>query len=327
MRIAHLLTIIIAIGTTELLSSAAPACAAPQHIIIDTDIGGDIDDAFALSIALQSPDIKVDLISVSYGETAIKARLVERLLSIVGHSDVPLAIGPATVNRDGFVLEPWAKAGAPPTLRAAPDATRAMIDLLRHAPAHTLTLVALAPLTTIEKAIDQDPAAFSRLKKVVLMGGSIYRGYGNVAGTTSAAPTLETNAHLDPGGLKKLLASGVDVEMMPLDATEVELAPAMRSAIFSARTPYAKPLRDLYAYWLAGSRYGSDPVLFDAVPVVRLLHPDVCKPVPMHIDVSDAGDTVPGDGKPNASVCLSVNKKIVFDVLSAFLRDNNQHKP
>jgi len=77
------------------LSAQSPAAPpAPQLVLFDTDIGDDIDDVLALGLALSSPELKIVGITASWGDTTLRARLLDRLLSQSGHADVPVAIGP-----------------------------------------------------------------------------------------------------------------------------------------------------------------------------------------------------------------------------------------
>ena len=65
----------------------------PQLVIIDTDIGDDIDDAFALALALRSPELKILGVTTAFGNTELRARLVDRYLAAVGRSDIPVEAG------------------------------------------------------------------------------------------------------------------------------------------------------------------------------------------------------------------------------------------
>ncbi len=292
----------------------AAAAAAPIEIIVDTDLGDDIDDAFALALALSSPELRVDAVSTSYGDTALRARMAERLLRMLGRRDVPVAAGPSTQHGTDFRQAAWASGGTVPT-RSGPDAVHLLLDRLRAAPPGRITLVALAPLTTIGAAIAANPVAFRRLRRVVMMGGSIHRGYGAVAGTSSDAPGIEYNVSRDPDGLRRLLASGVPVELMPLDATEVALDAPARERLFAAHTPLTDWLATLYPLWARNNPGGGTPVLYDVMPVARLLQPDVCRPVPMRLQVSNDGATRPVAGPPNVSACLDVDRPKVLSLL------------
>src|ERR1700750_2353424 len=71
-------------------STAAPA---KTKIIIDTDIGDDLDDAFALGLALNSPEVDIVGITTVWGDTTLRARLVDRLLAQTGRASIPVAEG------------------------------------------------------------------------------------------------------------------------------------------------------------------------------------------------------------------------------------------
>ena len=75
---------------------AAPAAPARLPVVIDTDVGDDIDDAFALVLALSDPRLDVIGITTAWGDTHTRALLVRRLLATLGRTDVPVAEGPPT---------------------------------------------------------------------------------------------------------------------------------------------------------------------------------------------------------------------------------------
>ena len=144
-----------------------------QLVILDTDIGDDIDDAFALALLLRSPEVKLLGITTAFGDTPLRARLVDRYLAAVGRDDIPVMAGVQTPATNHFtqaayaLQEPERKHGD------------AIGFLLREIAAHPgeITLIAIGPLFNEQAAIARDPAAFRKLKRVVLMGGSVYQGY------------------------------------------------------------------------------------------------------------------------------------------------------
>ncbi|SEM08609.1 purine nucleosidase [Pseudoxanthomonas sp. GM95] len=309
--------LLLLVASCAALSSHARAEApsAPIPVIVDSDFGGDIDDAFAMSLLLASPQFKPLLISASSGDAVLRGKLLKQFLARTGHAGIPLVVGPSTPDRSGMSQADWLAPSAAPEA-PLPDAAPAIIAALRAAPEGTVTLIALGPLTTIGAAIQRDPKAFKRLKRVVLMSGSIYKGYGPTAGTTKDTPSKETNAAGDPAALRALLASGVPVDLLPLDATEVALPAELQARLFAARTVYATPLRELYGEWAPRSMWGTVPTLFDVVPVARLLDPAVCTPKPLHVAVDEDGMTRPVAGKPNAGVCLDVDRARVLDLMA-----------
>src|SRR5256885_10845710 len=94
-------------NATGFVSSAPKA-----KIILDTDIGDDVDDAFALGLALQSPEVEIVGVTTAWGDTALRARMVRRMLWETGHAGIPVAEGIATKSTTGFSQARWAGAGA-----------------------------------------------------------------------------------------------------------------------------------------------------------------------------------------------------------------------
>ena len=150
---------------------------ATEKIIIDTDIGNDIDDAFAVGLALQSPEFQILGISSAWGDTRLRARLLSRLLNETGRPDIPIAMGLATPSAgklDSFTQARYAEGG--PANQNYPSAVDFLLEQIRLHPGE-ITLLAIGPETNLGAAIDRDPATFHKLKRIVLMGGSVYRGY------------------------------------------------------------------------------------------------------------------------------------------------------
>ena len=118
-----------------------PENATQQLVILDTDIGDDIDDAFALALLLQSPEIKLLGITTAFGDTELRARLVERYLAAVDRSGIPVEAGVATPAANHFTQAAYA--------RQAPERQHedAIGFLLREIKAHPgqITLIAIGP--------------------------------------------------------------------------------------------------------------------------------------------------------------------------------------
>src|SRR5437899_12868014 len=90
-------------------SSAVPAV--PEKVIIDTDIGDDVDDAFALALALRSPELQIFGITTTFGDTNIRANLADRLLGEAGRADISVAVGTPTQSAGKFTQRPYADGG------------------------------------------------------------------------------------------------------------------------------------------------------------------------------------------------------------------------
>jgi purine nucleosidase len=273
-----------------------------EKIIIDTDIGSDIDDAFAVGLALHSPEFQILGISSAWGDTHLRARLLSRLLKETGRADIPVAVGivkhpPGKVD----TLSQAAYAEGGPADQNHPNAVDFLLDQIRPHPGE-ITLIAIGPETNLGAAIDRDAATFRKLKRIVLMGGSVYRGYSQFNYGKTRGPDPEWNILCDIQAAQKVFSSGVPLYVMPLDSTQIKLQELERAEIFKAGTPLTDALLVLYAQWSRGT--AQTPTLFDAVAVAYASHPELCPTEPMRLRVDDQGYTRVESGAPNAQVCL-----------------------
>jgi inosine-uridine nucleoside N-ribohydrolase len=296
------------------LSCAMIAQAAPQKVIVDMDIGDDVDDAFALGLLLQSPEIDIVGITTAWGDTALRAQLLERMLRETGHSQIPVAQGIATTgNPQPFTQARYAQRGKLP---AKIDAVDFMLEQIKRQPGQ-ITLLALGPLTNIGAAIQRDATTFGKLKQVAMMGGSVRSGYRKSQYVPARAADKEYNIISDIASAQKLFTSGVPIVMMPVDSTQIRLDEVERNALLGHGSPVTDALALLYHQWINAYQPWSSnmPSLFDVVPVAWMIDPSVCPTTPLHIVVDNDGFTREQAGKPNAQVCLASDQKRFFEIM------------
>jgi purine nucleosidase len=275
----------------------------PEKIIIDTDIGDDIDDAFAVGLALSSPEFEVLGFSASFGNTVTRAKMLDRMLGELGRGDIPVAMGaPAAVNLGAFTQRRYAEGGS--FARAShPPSVDFVLDQARKYPGQ-VTLVAIGPLPNIGAMIDKDPAAFRKLKRVVIMGGNIGALMDPYGVAPPVAPHPEWNIKNDIASAQKLFTAGVPLTVMPLDSTaNLKLHEVARTALFAHGSMLTNILAGLYYEWSAATR-AATPTLYDPMTLASLLDPSLCPLTPLHLRVDDAGNTLAEAGPPNAQVCL-----------------------
>jgi purine nucleosidase len=297
--------------TGQQVASAEQKPAEPQLVILDTDIGDDIDDAFALALLLHSPEVKLLGIATGFGDTELRARLVDRYLQAVGRTDIPVTAGAQTPHSNVFSQEAYASQARE---REHPGSIKFLLEQIRAHPGQ-ITLIAIGPMTNLRIAIQRDPATFRQLKRVVMMGGSVYRGYDR--GDTkeiNQSPSPEWNIRCDPAAAQALLASGVPVFMMPLDSTQIRLTQNQLGTILSHGSPLTDQLTLLYHQW-TGAGAWKLPTLFDPVAVAYTIRPELCPVQPIHLDVDEKGFTRPGSGKANVQVCLKSDETRFSDFL------------
>jgi inosine-uridine nucleoside N-ribohydrolase len=310
-------------ATLPFLLAALFCCAAPQalaaaqaeKVIVDTDIGDDIDDAFAIGLLLQSPEFDILGFTTAWGDTRLRAQLLERLLRETGHAGTPVAVGLPTKSDTAFTQAAYARRGALPPAPAA-DGVAFLLQQIKAHPGQ-ITLVALGPLGNIGAAIERDPATFRQLRRVVMMGGSIRAGYQKSEYVAARPADREYNIVGDIPAARALFNSGVPIVMMPLDSTQLHLEEVERNAVFGHGSALTDALTLLYHQWTDAYQpwASATPTLFDAVPVAWLIDQRVCPTTPMRIAVSDAGDTREVAGAPNAEVCLRGDKARFIELL------------
>ena len=292
------------------MAVAQDGASGPQKVIFDTDIGDDIDDAFALGLLLSSPEVQILGVTTAYGDTDLRARLVERYLCEVGRGDIPVAAGPKTPTKSPFTQARWAERFPE---REWPDAMDFTLKEIREYPGQ-ITLISVTPFSNVGALIERDPATFRKLKRVVIMGGSIHRGYGDLGYLPAHGPDPEYNILMDVPAAQKLFTSGVPLYVMPLDSTQLKLDVTKRNAIFSQSKPLTDTLALLYHDWTA-STLNPAPTLFDAMAAAYALRPGLCPTTPMHIVVDDRGFTREEPGLANAQVCLNSDPSKFFEFI------------
>jgi purine nucleosidase len=283
---------------------------APQLVILDTDIGDDIDDAFALALVLRSPELQLLGVETAFGDTELRARLVDRYLAAVGRTEIPVMAGVPGPQTNHFSQAAYARQWPEQKHKSGVDF---LLNQIRAHPGQ-ITLIAIGPLSNIGAAIQRDPATFKQLKRVVIMGGSVYRGYDGKNGDKNTPPSPEWNIVCDPAGAKALFGSGVPVFVMPLDSTQIHLENQALGAIFAHGSPLTDQLTLLYHQW-TGEKEWRSPTLFDPVAVTYAIRPDLCLTTPIRLEVDDKGFTKPVAGAPNVQVCLHSDEKGFLDLL------------
>ena len=183
-------------------------------VILDTDIGTDIDDTWALAMLLRSPELDLRAVVTSHGDTGYRARLVAKMLTIAGRSDVPVGEGSGDghlpPNRRG--QDAWLG-----TYRASDyrgtyrrDGVALMVETIMASP-EPVTVLAIGPASTVADALAAEPAIATKAR-FVGMHGAVRRGYRN-----SETPVPEYNVFLDVAAFRAVLAADWETVLTPLD--------------------------------------------------------------------------------------------------------------
>ena len=266
---------------------AARLAAAPPKIpiLLDTDIGSDIDDAFALALVLESPELDLVGLTTVSGDSEARARLAAKMLWAAGRTNVPVVAGEPSRPLP-MEQARWAAGFVTPALRheKAVDFLAAQIE---RRPGE-ITLIAIGPLTNVAALVKQHPEAAKKIKRIVLMGGSIARGY-----EPGSKPAAEYNILSDPLAAQVVFSSGLPILMVPLDASAMlELDAAARRRVFTHLSALTDALTLLYHLW-----NHETPILFDPMAVAMVIDPTLCETKQLAIEVDSTGYTRAAEGQ------------------------------
>lgn len=263
-----------------LLAPCVPA-QAPVPVILDTDIGDDIDDALALAFALQSPELDVRAVVTVLQHRERRADLVWKILQLYGREDVPVGMGAEqpllAPARRGEVRQTAALSAAD----RLPDARRRnglelYLETCLKSP-RKVTVLAYGPLTNVALALRAEPRLTERIERVVLMNGVFF------------SPRLEYNTVRDPEAAAIVFSSGLPIVTVGLDVTlRCQLEPQDMERLAASTLPAVRFLRELIAIWQDG-RPERRPILHDPLAVAVTFRPDLVKLQRGRVEVETRG--------------------------------------
>jgi purine nucleosidase len=271
-----------------------------HRVIIDTDPGQD--DAFALLLALASPEIEVIGVTTVAGNVPVRqtADNARRIVELAGRGDIKVFAGaerpilrparpvPQIHGPTGIDGWDWAPAKAGPEAAHAVDW---LADTLLREPSGSISLIALAPQTNIAMALRRAPAIADRIARIVFMGGGYFEG-GNMT------PAAEYNILVDPEAAAIVLGSGVDITATPLDCTHSAPAPIGWSTELEALgTEVGRACGGMMRFFeqYGNRKYGTQSrPLHDAIAVAALVWPELFEGKRCPVDVECAGTLATG---------------------------------
>ncbi len=279
-----------------------PASAAARKIILDTDPG--TDDAMALMLALNSPELDVRAITVVPGNVTAQQGLDNalRMVSLAHRCDIPVAAGAQhPLFQKLTTAEFWhgknglANIELPPSkckvdARYGPDLIIEMV----HAAPHEITLVPIGPLTNIALAVEKDPSIVPLVKEVILMGGSISGGNVNAA--------AEANVANDPEAAQIVFQAGWPLTMVGLDVGDKTLLGKKQlEQLAETHGPISDFIHGVASYLVnLSAQFGSPGTpMYDPLAVGVAIDATLVKAPAMHVDVETRGEFTRGETVAN----------------------------
>lgn len=276
---------------------------APLSVLLDTDLGDDIDDAYALGVCLRHPDVRLVGVSTVLGDTELRAAQARYLLALEGRSEIPVAAGsrdpldalaPIKRNCQAAVLpaheeERW-RAGRQ-------DGVRALAEWSASHPG--AVLLAIGPLTNVGRLVTEFPEEFALLSRLVIMGGHMH----------SEIDYPEWNFRCDPRAAHTVLTAGKPVLLVGLDVTlQCRMTRQDLERISAARSPLCAALSAMTRMWQEHARAETPPLptLHDPLAALAMVEPQVLTTESRTVEVDRYGNCLRAERPPNVEFAISV---------------------
>lgn len=297
-----------------------------QKIIFDCDLGGDIDDAFAVALIMSSPEFEVLGLVMDHGDTPGRAKIACRLLYECGLEDIPVVVGrhtPGIVGEHTELAGPsnqfaWGE-GFKKIEPIQQNAADFIIENLNAYPDEVI-LFTVGPVPNIRDVLEKDKEVLKKAQRIVSMFGSFYMGYA-----TGSAPVAEWNVRGDIGSAKMFIDAGLNPLLAGLDVTTfVKLNEENRTRLLYRNSPLTDALCGLYTLWRYESYAYPDPTMFDGVAVGMVLWPELFTTKKVHVTVDENGFTLIDENKePNCEIGMTIDTgEFINRMMQRLLKQN-----
>jgi len=306
------------------------------QVIFDDD--GSPDGTTALFYLLSHPGVSIEVINISYGEAhpLVYIQHIGRKLDELGIHDIPLAAGQDAPLAGSNEFPKELRQGAD-NFWGLPIPNAGKVYLFHNAPAYLVwilnqasapvTIFISGPCTNLAQALRLDPGIRKNIAAVYIMGGAV-----NVPGniyellSNSGNTVAEWNIYADPQAASEVFESGLDIYLVPLDATNQVMIGRQDTRQWRLGGGSANFAADIYDLLLT-SWGAENAAIWDLMTAVIMVKPDLCVFQPLHLKViTDEGFTsgwtviVPNE-EPNVHVCLQPDvqliKQTLIDVFSS----------
>ena len=294
-----------------------------MDVIIDTDPG--IDDALALFLALNSPELDIRAIVAVHGNVSVQqaGRNILNILEIALPGHIPSVIEGAArplrrlrLKKDYRIhgKDGLGNADLPqPRLKPAKTELR---DILKKS--KNISMICLGPLTNLAGLILSDSDLPGRLKEIILMGGAV-----KVAGNVSQF--AEFNIYSDPEAAKIVLHCGIPITMVGLDVTRQVMLTKKDLEPLDVSVPrlcFIKKIAYHYIEFHSKYRNMNGCFMHDPLAIAVAIDRSIVRTEKLSVEVITGGDKagqtfIKKNGRPNADVCLKVNAGKFMELFSS----------
>jgi purine nucleosidase len=267
---------------------------AQKQILIDTDPG--IDDALAILLAVASPELRVEGLTIVPGNSTLanNVRNALAILELAGRRDIPVAggmpvplvksllVAPETHGDNGLGYAVLPEPRLPAVLT---HGVQFLIERILAKP-EEITLVCLGPLTNLAMALRLEPRIIPALKEVIIMGGAINHG-GNTT------PSAEFNIYCDPHAAHVVFHAGLPITLVPLDVTyQALLTVADVERLLQTGSPIARFIADATRYYMEfheAHQHIQGCMINDPLALALAFAPGLVETQRLYVDVDISG--------------------------------------
>lgn len=252
-------------------------------VLVDTDIGDDIDDALALALLINMPEIELIGVTTVFKNTKLRAAMARKLLKLAG-IHVPVFAGAGnplvrTVNTSEVFCQATEDLEEYVTEEDNSEGDAAIQFILESAEKYgeELVVAAIGPLTNIALVIKKNPEAMSRINKLVVMGGAFFELY------------REYNIESDAEAAKVVFEAGLPLHCVSADVTfQTQLDENQTKAILNKKdTPYTAFLAKSTEAWMNCTHFR--PYLHDPLTLYYIAHPEIVEMEEVLVEVETEG--------------------------------------
>lgn len=299
-----------------------------MDVLIDTDIGTDVDDAYAILLALASPELNVRGITLVHAHIDVRAKIAMKLLKLTGRTDVPVALGertPLRSERPVFWMGHEGKGldlADAEQMQPLPEHAVTFIARLASENPGKLTLITIGPMTNAGMLVRDHPREAACLRGIVSMA-STFLGFGR------ENSGREHNAAVDPEAVDLVLRSGIPILLVGLNVTQQTwLTLDNLAQISSCRNELSSFMCDMTREWF--KVVGKDAVnMHDPLAIATAFDPELVKTIPVSAEVDLTSEKIAyhdAGMQSNVSICAEVDSnrfhKLFFERITKIINDS-----
>jgi purine nucleosidase len=268
-----------------------------ERIILDTDIGTDVDDAYAIALLANCPEVQIEAVTTVWADAHLRARMARKLLDTLGRRDIPVAVGeslPLNRERPAFLFGHEGRGiveDGEELLLLEEPAGVVIEGLLRKFPGE-IKIVLIGPQTNLGKLLSEKPDLAPLVKEFVVMGGTPF--YGPKEIERFGQRPVDYNFVTDPEAARVVFDSGVPITMIGTNVTTSTLLKGDHIERIEKRgAPHTDLLHRMTAEWFQTTGW-TETHMHDPLAVTAAFTMEFLETMMLHVKIETRGEFTTG---------------------------------